>query len=97
MGVPRACGLSLLIPPARSCMTRKGEELVTQQRPIWPLSLALRRCMMHSIQPSWRHEKEGCVMSLRIELPEDLIQDLEQEAARRHVHLDEIIREALHL
>jgi hypothetical protein len=36
-------------------------------------------------------------MSLRIELPEDLIQDLEQEAARRHVHLDEIIREALHL
>jgi hypothetical protein len=35
-------------------------------------------------------------MSLRIELPEDLIQDLEQEAARRHVHLDEIIREALH-
>jgi hypothetical protein len=35
-------------------------------------------------------------MSVRIELPEDLVQDLAQEASRRHVPLDEIIREALH-
>jgi Ribbon-helix-helix protein, copG family len=36
-------------------------------------------------------------MPLRIELPEDLIHDLEHEAARRHVPLAEIIREALHM
>jgi hypothetical protein len=35
-------------------------------------------------------------MGLRIELPEDLIRDLEQEAVRRHVSVIEIIREALH-
>jgi Ribbon-helix-helix protein, copG family len=36
-------------------------------------------------------------MGLRIELPEDLVHDLEQEAARQHVSLAEIIREALHM
>ena len=36
-------------------------------------------------------------MSLRIELPDDLIHDLEQEAARHHIPLAEIISEALHL
>ena len=36
-------------------------------------------------------------MELRIELPEDLVHDLEQEAVRRHVSVVEIIREALHI
>ena len=36
-------------------------------------------------------------MGLRIELPEDLVHDLEQEAVRRHVSVIEIIREALHI
>ncbi len=36
-------------------------------------------------------------MSLRIELPDDLIHDLEQEAARQRISLAEIISEALHL
>ena len=35
-------------------------------------------------------------MGLRIELPEDLVHDLEQEAVHRHVSIVEIIREALH-
>jgi hypothetical protein len=35
-------------------------------------------------------------MSIRIELPEDLAQDLEREAARRQISLVEMIREALH-
>jgi hypothetical protein len=41
--------------------------------------------------------RERCAMGLRIELPEDLVHDLEQEATRRHVSLVEIIREALHI
>jgi len=41
--------------------------------------------------------KERLAMPLRIELPDDLIQDLEQEAARQHIPLAEIISEALHL
>jgi Ribbon-helix-helix protein, copG family len=36
-------------------------------------------------------------MPLRIELPDDLIHDLEQEATRRHVPLADIIREALQM
>lgn len=36
-------------------------------------------------------------MPLRIELPDDLIHDLEQEATRRNTPLAEIIREALHV
>jgi hypothetical protein len=36
-------------------------------------------------------------MGLRIELPEDLVHDLEQAAARQHVFLTEIVREALHM
>ncbi len=36
-------------------------------------------------------------MPLRIELPDDLIRDLEQEATRRHIPLTGIIREALHM
>jgi ribbon-helix-helix CopG family protein len=36
-------------------------------------------------------------MPLRIDLPDDLIHDLEQEAARQRIPLAEIIREALHL
>jgi hypothetical protein len=36
-------------------------------------------------------------MPLRIELPEDLIHDLEQEASRRHVLLAEMIREVLQM
>ena len=36
-------------------------------------------------------------MPLRIELPDDLIHDLEQEAARQRIPLAEIISEALHL
>ena len=36
-------------------------------------------------------------MGLRIELPEDLVHDLEQEAARQHVSPTETIREALHM
>jgi hypothetical protein len=36
-------------------------------------------------------------MALRIELPEDLIRDLELEASRRHVPLAEIIRDALQI
>jgi len=40
--------------------------------------------------------RERCVMELRIQLPEDLVHDLEQEAVRRHVSVVEIIREALH-
>jgi Ribbon-helix-helix protein, copG family len=35
-------------------------------------------------------------MGLRIELPDDLAHDLEQEAIHRHVSVIEIIREALH-
>jgi hypothetical protein len=35
-------------------------------------------------------------MGSRIELPEDLVHDLEQEAVSRHVSVVEIIREALH-
>lgn len=35
-------------------------------------------------------------MGLRIELPEDLVHDLEQEALRGHVSVVEIIREVLH-
>ena len=34
-------------------------------------------------------------MSLRIELPDDLVHELEQEVARQHLPLAEIIREAL--
>jgi len=41
--------------------------------------------------------KERLAMSLRIELPDDLIHDLEQEAARQRISLAEIISEALHL
>jgi hypothetical protein len=33
----------------------------------------------------------------RIELPEDLVHDIEQEAVRHHVSVIEIIREALHI
>jgi hypothetical protein len=36
-------------------------------------------------------------LALRIELPEDLIRDLELEASRRHVPLAEIIRDALQI
>ena len=36
-------------------------------------------------------------MSLRIELPDDLVRELEQEVARQELSLAEIIREALHL
>jgi hypothetical protein len=36
-------------------------------------------------------------MPLRIELPDDLIRDLEQEATRRHIPLTGLIREALHM
>jgi hypothetical protein len=36
-------------------------------------------------------------MSLRIELPDDLVHELEQEVARRDLSLAEIIREALHI
>jgi hypothetical protein len=36
-------------------------------------------------------------MAVRIELPEDLIRDLELEASRRHVPLAEIIRDALQI
>ena len=36
-------------------------------------------------------------MSLQIELPNDLVHDLEQEASRQHLSLAEIIREALHM
>jgi hypothetical protein len=36
-------------------------------------------------------------MALSIELPEDLIRDLELEASRRHVPLAEIIRDALQI
>src|SRR5215510_11288324 len=41
--------------------------------------------------------KERLAMPLRIELPDDLIRDLEQEAARQRIPLAEIISEALHL
>src|SRR5207244_5250212 len=41
--------------------------------------------------------KERLAMPLRIELPDDLIHDLEQEAARQRLPLAEIISEALHL
>src|SRR5438270_5751913 len=41
--------------------------------------------------------KERLAMSLRIELPNDLIHDLEQEAARQRIPLAEIISEALYL
>src|SRR5215510_2149555 len=41
--------------------------------------------------------KERLAMPLRIELPDDLIHDLEQEAARQRIPLAEIISEALHL
>src|SRR2546427_13132758 len=41
--------------------------------------------------------KERLAMSLRIELPDDLIHDLEQEAARQRISLAKIISEALHL
>jgi len=34
-------------------------------------------------------------MPLRIELPDDLAHDLEQESARQHLSLAEVIREAL--
>ena len=44
-----------------------------------------------------RSVREGYIMGLRIELPEDLVHDLEQEAVRRHVSVIEIIREALHI
>ena len=36
-------------------------------------------------------------MGLRIELPEDLVHDLEQEARRRHVSVVEIMRQALRI
>lgn len=36
-------------------------------------------------------------MSLRIELPDDLVYELEQEVARQDLSLAEIIREALHM
>jgi hypothetical protein len=36
-------------------------------------------------------------MALKIDLPEDLIHDIEQEAVRRHVSPAAIIREALHI
>ena len=41
--------------------------------------------------------KESLAMPLKIELPDDLIHDLEQEAARQRIPLAEIISEALHL
>src|SRR5262245_51442607 len=41
--------------------------------------------------------KERLAMPLRIELPDDLIRDLEQEAAHQRISLAEIISEALHL
>jgi len=41
--------------------------------------------------------KERLAMPLKIELPDDLIHDLEQEAARQRLPLAEIISEALHL
>jgi hypothetical protein len=34
-------------------------------------------------------------MPLRIELPDDLVHDLEQESARQHLSLSEVIRQAL--
>ena len=34
-------------------------------------------------------------MTLQIELPDDLVHDLEQEVARQHLSLAEVIREAL--
>jgi Arc/MetJ-type ribon-helix-helix transcriptional regulator len=34
-------------------------------------------------------------MPLRIELPDDLVHDLEQEVARQHLSLAEVIRQAL--
>jgi hypothetical protein len=34
-------------------------------------------------------------MPLRIELPDDLVHDLEQEGARQHLSLAEVIRQAL--
>ena len=34
-------------------------------------------------------------MPLRIELPDDLVHDLEQEGARQHLSLSEVIRQAL--
>ena len=40
---------------------------------------------------------ERLAMPLRIELPDDLIRDLEQEAAHQRIPLAEIISEALHL
>ena len=36
-------------------------------------------------------------MGLRIELPEDLVHDFEQEAMRRHVSVVEIMRQALRI
>ena len=36
-------------------------------------------------------------MSLRIELPDDLVHELEQEVVRQHLSLAEIIREALNV
>jgi hypothetical protein len=36
-------------------------------------------------------------MAMKIDLPEDLMLDIEQEALRRHVSPADIIREALHL
>jgi Ribbon-helix-helix protein, copG family len=36
-------------------------------------------------------------MALKIDLPEDLVHDIEQEAVRRHVSPAAIIREALHI
>ena len=36
-------------------------------------------------------------MSLRIELPDDLVRELEQEVARQELSLAEVIREALHI
>jgi predicted transcriptional regulator len=50
----------------------------------------MRRVEVHS------STTERYVMGLRIELPEDLAHDLEEEAVRRHVSVVEIIREALH-
>ena len=36
-------------------------------------------------------------MSLRIDLPDDLVRELEQEVARQELSLAEVIREALHM
>jgi hypothetical protein len=41
--------------------------------------------------------RERRPMGLRMELPEDLVHDLEQEAVRRRVSPAQIIREALHM